>query len=128
MKFCKSYPARELTQSGFICRATSRARAALMDRNYAEFELINEELHNLSTAAYFTKACKYAPIIPYPHSSLPHLPHPTLLKPVSILPQSPILHYLSSRKPVSTHSPISPTIFYTILIVSTHSSLPTLHF
>ena len=65
-------PARELTQCYFICRATSRARAALMDRNYAEFELINEELHNLSTAAYFTKACKCTPTIPYPHSPIPY--------------------------------------------------------
>ena len=78
-----------------------------MDRNYAEFELINEELHNLSTAAYFTKACNYN--TPFP--TIPYLPYHTSPKPVSILPES-------------------PTILYTILIVSTHSSLPypTLHY
>ena len=57
--FLPSYPTRELTQCYSNFRATDRARAALMERNYDEFQLINEELHNLSTAAYFTKACKY---------------------------------------------------------------------
>ena len=76
--FIQLSPHKELTQSCFF-RATDRARAALMDRNYDEFQLINEELHNLSTAAYFTKACKYTRLrtLHYPQLS-------TSPKPVSI--------------------------------------------
>ena len=109
-----------------------------MDRNYAEFELINEELHNLSTAAYFTKACKYTPLIPHP--ALPYLtkackytpliPHPALPYLIKACKYTPphflyhILHHLNCKytllptPPYITKSTSYPTLSRTSCFIT----------